>query len=361
MQESTSELIRALRIFLIIGLVFVHFGPYPDSTLDPNSGIHNAEYIGASALNSFLLYVFLSSVPILSAISGYLLCFNGAPKLFPALRKRALTIVLPAFLWTSLWLLLAFVLYRIGQASGQFTYYDYGFNNFNWLTFLNGTIGVTEEPFAIQFWFVHDLVLSIAVSPAVYWLVKRVPAVYFIVIAAAWLAGIKPPVFFQLKVLAFFSLGVLLAQKSWQPKTDMPAGMWVLGLFLLLVMGRVVLPVYFDGKMPLETAYELLVRISGAYAILALMMKIRVWLPATYQWLVRHSGYAFFLHCAHFPPVIIIKQIVGKIGLAGGELKLMALLGVTPLLTVAVVLASAKFMQRFTPRVYRFFNGQRSI
>jgi hypothetical protein len=135
----------------------------------------------------------------------------------------------------------------------------------------------------------------------------------------------------------------------------------VLAAFLLLVVGRVVLPSYYGGKMPFEVAYELVVRMSGAYAILAFMMNVRLWLPKIYQWLVQHSGYAFFLHCAHFPPVIIFKQVVAKFGLAGGELKLITLLAITPLLTVTAVLIGAKLMRNYLPALYSFFNGQRNI
>ena len=116
MNNQTSELIRALRLLLIMGLVLVHFGSFPDSSLDPFQGVVNPEHFISASINSFFLYFFLSAVPVLSIISGYLYSQKGKPNYAQALKKRVLTVVLPSITWTSIWLAFAFILYSMCNA-----------------------------------------------------------------------------------------------------------------------------------------------------------------------------------------------------------------------------------------------------
>ncbi len=361
LNTETSELIRALRLFLIFGLVYVHFGAYPHLTVDPHNGVTGSTHLFSLSVNSFVLFFFLSSVPLLSAISGYLLCWPGPPSLINAMRKRSMTIVAPSLVWTSFWLLVAYVLYTIGHAHHRFTYYDYGFDDPDLLTILNGTIGVTKTPFAIQFWFIHDLILSLICSPLIYWVLKRAAWPYFAAVFGAWAIGWHPPIFFQLKVLSFFSIGIFLAQRQWQPEKRLPwAGVAML-MFLLFILVRLYLPRYFGNVMPMQSAFELLLRATGAYAILGCALIARDKLPSLFKWLAARSGVAYFIFAAHFPLVLQIKQLLGRPSWAATEMGELALWLITPPLTIAVVMFGAKVLQRLLPKLYLFLNGQRTI
>ncbi|MEH6449014.1 MAG: acyltransferase [Oleispira sp.] len=360
MNNQTSELIRALRLLLIMGLVLVHFGSFPDSSLDPFQGVVNPEHFISASINSFFLYFFLSAVPVLSIISGYLYSQKGKPNYAQALKKRVLTVVLPSITWTSIWLAFAFILYSIGKSSNQFTYYDAGFSDFSMLHLFNGIIGVTDSPFALQFWFIHDLVLSLLLTPILYPIIKRAPfllAGLFILWAAEW----EVPVFFNLKVLTFFSVGLYLGQRSWQPRELSFLNNISIVTFIALILGRIYTPYFNNGDMPYETVYELILRSIGTFAVFSLALQLRKHVPVVFNWLSNNSGYAFFIFAAHFPLIILFKQVLSMTHMFNGAAGQVTLWVLAPTITVGFIIIAAKLLNKIFPSLYKFLNGQRSI
>src|SRR6185436_930144 len=69
-----SRTIDFARIALIVGLVFLHYGMYPNFRLSPFGGMSVNEYEVATFVNSFLLFFFLSVVPLLSMKIGRASC-----------------------------------------------------------------------------------------------------------------------------------------------------------------------------------------------------------------------------------------------------------------------------------------------
>ncbi|UTA55615.1 hypothetical protein L3D22_07380 [Lysobacter soli] len=73
--QELSRTINLARISLIVGLVFLHYQTYPNSTASPFDGIDQAHHPWATYINSFVLFFFFSAVPLLSMISGWLFFF----------------------------------------------------------------------------------------------------------------------------------------------------------------------------------------------------------------------------------------------------------------------------------------------
>ncbi len=361
MKKSTSELISALRLLLIMGLVWVHFGPFPSSNLDPFTGVYHADYFLPSSLNSFFVYFFLSAVPVLSIISGYLIALKGKPDYFASLKKRINSVILPSIIWTTFWLGFAFLLYNIGKDSGHFTYYDFGFSNFSIWTILNGIFGIRLEPFALQFWFVHDLILSILLTPLIYLFIKRAPLLYFLVVGGLWFIGWQPPFFFYLKVTIFFSFGIFLAQKKWQPKNSFTYGSFWVGSFIILIALRIYLPNLYGGKMPFESMFEAILRANGVVAVLFIAMSLRKHLPVIFDWCASNSGYAFFIFAAQFPTVILIKEVLGKLIGVDSMFKQIVLWLSSPILTILILVIVAKLISHYANSLFGLLNGQRKI
>jgi succinoglycan biosynthesis protein ExoH len=363
MDKEISQLIRSLRLIMVIGLVFVHFGKFPGDALDPFTGVVEAKFVIASSLNSFFTYFFLCSVPILSMISGYLYLYQGTPNYFEVVRKKSKTLLLPYLIWTTFWLLVAFLLYTIGKSTNQFTYYDQGFANYDVLNLLNGIVGLTKTPFAFQFWFIHDLILSIALTPLLIPAIKKLGLVIVFTPFLLWITGFEAWVFFNFKVISFFILGLYIASKKIEltiPKKLIWLNISII-IFIIMVLIRIYLPSYNNGKMPVDTAFELFLRIIGSFAIIAITLNMRLYLKSVYKYLSEHSGYAFFLHAFHFPLIIIIKQILFMSGIFLGELGLILLWLISILMTVLITMCSAETINRYVPSVYKFLNGQRSI
>ena len=348
---------------MVIGLVFVHFGNFPGQSLDPFTGVVNTHLFYASSFNSFFTYFFLCSVPVLSMISGYLFSYRGIEPYALVLKKKSKTLILPSITWTSLWLLLAFSLYTIGKDAGQFTYYDQGFEDYSIFDLLNGIVGITQTPFAFQFWFVHDLVLSLIFSPILIFLIRKLGKVFVLIPFILWGLEIPAVILFNYKVIAFFILGLYAGVAGFQPKAPNKLAYYNLSIavFILMVLGRIYVPRLYEGSMPFETLYELALRIIGSLAIISIALNIRLHIKGLYQVLINKSGYAFYLHASHFPLVILVKQVMAMTGLFQGELYLCLLWICSIVITIAIALVSAEILHKFAPSVYRFLNGQRSI
>jgi hypothetical protein len=71
-QGHLSRTIEVARISLIVGIVFLHYGRYPNFRSNPFGGMSVTEHEVATFVNSFLLFFFFSVVPLLSVISGWL-------------------------------------------------------------------------------------------------------------------------------------------------------------------------------------------------------------------------------------------------------------------------------------------------
>ena len=363
MNKEFSDLIRSLRLIMVIGLVFVHFGNFPGHSLDPFIGVVNTDLFYASSFNSFFTYFFLCSVPVLSMISGYLFSYRGIEPYTSTLKKKSKTLILPSITWTSLWLVAAFSLYAIGKDAGQFTYYDQGFEDYSILDLLNGIVGITQTPFAFQFWFVHDLVLSLIFSPVLIFLIRKLGKIFVLLPFALWGLEIPSAILFNYKVIAFFILGLYAGITGFQPKIPTKLGIYNLsiGIFILMVLGRIYIPRFYEGSMPFETLYELALRAVGSLAIISIALNIRLHVNSLYKILVNKSGYAFYLHASHFPLVILVKQALSMTGLFEGELDLCLLWISTIVITITIALGSAEVLHKIAAPVYRFLNGQRSI
>ena len=67
-----SQTISFARITLVVGLVFLHYDSFPNSTVSPFHGLDINAHQFATAVTSFVLFCFFSVVPLLSMISGWL-------------------------------------------------------------------------------------------------------------------------------------------------------------------------------------------------------------------------------------------------------------------------------------------------
>lgn len=363
MDQSVSDLIRALRIVMIAGLVLVHFGHFPGDPLSPFTGVVDAKYFIPASINSFFTYFFLSSVPILSMISGFLFSLNGKPDYLTVLKRKSITVALPSIAWMTLWLIFAYALYIASTMTSKLDFYVDLFSTFSYMDLLNAMAGITDNPIAIQFWFIHDLIISIIISPLLYLFIKRASYLPIAIVLLLWIFEWEPPLLFNLKVITFFMIGMYLTVYRVpisSIKHNSPLSICV-PIFIMLTLLRIYLPMHFDGSMPYETIIELLLRISGSVSMVIFMLKIREYLPSIYQWLVDNSGYAFFIFAAHYPLVIYIKKVLWMTGAFNTEIGNIALWVVTPIITVVLSAALAYFSHTYTPKVYQFMNGQRSL
>lgn len=349
---------------MIAGLVVHHIFAIPNSDYFPRQGLDWETLNLANLLNGIVHWGTMAAVPILSIISGYL--YFARPKVNHAslLKKRVKSILLPSLAWTSFWLLFGYLVAKAGRPYDLFQWLDYGLlaDPFSWLTLLNGIIGITEHPLAYQFWFIHDLVLTLILAPVIGWLAKRASWGFILVLTVIWFFDAVPFPFFYGNVLYFFCLGAFITTQGQSLSSLAEAGQpWrklFLGLFCFLLLTRLAQELH-----PLFGSYLwlCLLRFAG---VATLGLYVHRQLKRSNTWVHRisaYSPYAFFIFATHYPLIdfykIIFEYIPGQTTAPGQLLSLLLI----PSLTIVTCVLGAKLFVRLTPGIFAFLNGGRAI
>ena len=237
-----SESINMLRFPLAILVVFVHgFGADIDV-----SELHASGLTGLAVYDYIRLFfsvvIARSTVPIFFIISGYLLFLKveeyNKTVYISKLRKRWHSLVIPYFSWIVL-LILWTLMFKVGgillHGKPWTDILDY-FQNKGYLHMLWDS-SVWEErttwlgiethnsgPVLLPFWYMRDLIIMVVISPAIYWLIKKIKFVFVILLLAIYTFDIKCSLISGTLASAslFFSIGAYFALK----KLDFTKALW---------------------------------------------------------------------------------------------------------------------------------------
>jgi len=365
LDKNLSEIISALRLVLIIGLVFVHFGALPHTGEDPFSGLYQPQFMLPAFINSFFLYCFLSAVPMLSIISGYLIGNRqpGKEDILYIYKRRFKTVFIPWIIWGVIWTAIAWGLFTLGAPYGKFAFFDIGFDQSISFIFFESILGVHKDPFLIQFWFIHDLLLMILLLPILV-VITRNKVIFYItisVIISLWLMGNEPPVFYNYKVVLYFIVGLYLGQsKISLLKLSLPL-MFIIPVFLLLALARTIMPMWFEGAMPAEVFIEFFLRLAGALSVFSIVVSMHKNKPDIVRWLGKHSGYSFFIFASHFPLILIFKNIYTLIPFSYSASGITLVWFLSIISTVIASILSAAIIHKISRPLFLLINGQRKL
>ncbi len=359
--KENSQFISAVRITMIIGLVFHHLFTIPNSGFFPRNSLDENFFNLANLLNSLIHWTAMTAVPLLSIISGYLYFNRPNVQHKTLLLKRLHSVFLPSVAWTTIWFVFAYTMVIVGRPYGLFGWLDYNFANFTWLTILNGVFGITEQPLAFQFWFIHDLVLTLILAPLISWLIQRFDKWYVLALMSIWLINKVPMPFFSLNVLFFFTLGAFVSKRSIKLEVLLSiAKRWqvpIIGFFIVMLFTR-----SFFNLHPLFASeiWLSILRLVGVVTVSIILFTI---LQRQHWWLLKlseYSPYAFFIFATHYPVIEFFKILYMRIPLQGTATgQLLTLLSI-PILTTMSCILSAKVLARFFPGLFLFLNGGRA-
>jgi hypothetical protein len=358
------EFISAARLLMICGLVFHHLFEIPGSTHSPRLNMAGTVHFVPELVNTFVHLAFMTAVPVLSIISGFLFFCRPVLDYRALFGSRLRSVALPTWIWSAFWLALAFALFALAGNTGWFPWTNYGFDDPGAMTVVNGVFGVTREPFAFQFWFVHDLLLTILLAPVLYFFLSRLGWYLLVLMAVFWVLVPWPPVFFSGNVLMFFAIGAWLTlpqSPGMSPLLLRLQGqrwLWA-ALFALALLARIfshragTLDAVLQGH-----EYLCLLRVLG---VLAFAAHLSAWIsryPGN-ALVRRYSGYAFFIFAVHYPliellqaPVALLPGHASAIGLSLSWLLI-------PALTIVVSVWSARLLETRLPALFRLLNGGR--
>lgn len=352
--------ISFLRLVLVLALVFLHYGGVYGSSLSPYRGYLGQDLPVAAILISFMLFLGFTAVPAMSAISGFLFFQGGSahqpPDFARKMSRRVHSLVIPFLLWGTFFALVAYGVHQfVPDLFADFFNPRFGFLQ----TWGNAIIGVTRTQVALQLWFVHDLILAVAVTPIIWFCVGRLPWLTFLVLVPLWILDYDLLIFHRLDVLLFFCFGAACALHGIRP--DLPRR-WILpvfALFLVAVMGRTLAPwiVGHASGLDFDVATAAM-RILGALAVwnaaaLALDTRFAAWVE-------RNTYMAFFIMAAHYPPILFLKLSLGALIDPNSEVAQIALYFVTVGLTISSLLLLGRLLGRRAPKFFKVVSGGRS-
>lgn len=166
MTREESNIIRSLRLPLMIMVVFIH------SFLIDRDGMIETIWIE----HFFSQCLPAVAVPLFMTISGFLFftkCKNGNYSFFShQLKKRVKTLVIPYVLWNAIVIIFFFCLHRFVPSLINSEFENVSSFSFPQLLncFWRGSGGF---PIAYQFWFIRDLIIISLFTPFIYYFAKR--------------------------------------------------------------------------------------------------------------------------------------------------------------------------------------------
>ncbi|WP_428820422.1 acyltransferase family protein [Microbulbifer sp. MCCC 1A16149] len=359
--SEESDFIALARILMISGLVFHHVftltgsGFYPRGGIDVNSA-HVADY-----LNGIVHWMSMAAVPCLSVISGYLFFKRDRVNYSELLHRRITTVLLPSIAWTSFWFFVAYFAYLWGEGKGVLEWIDYDFEKIGLGLYVEGVIGISRMPFAYQFWFVHDLVLTFALCPVIGWVMTRFPWVLPIALIPIWLLDINIFPFFSPNVLFFFTVGVFAATTrfdlTWLLGYLKPLH-WVLALvFIVLILGRI----FQDYHRVLGSyLYLCVLRGVGLLSFIAVVGSVTLSDNRSLRLLRYLSPFSFFIFAFHYPTLEFIREVIRQVPGYDTEFGLLVSFFILPLSCISISIAAALGLRWLSPLLFTFVNGGRA-
>lgn len=361
-----SRTIGLARISLIVGLVFLHYLAFPNSTASPFDGFDPSRHSAATFVNSFVLFFFFSVVPLLSLISGWLFfsppAEEGAVVLPSRIRRRFVSLYLPLVFWNGLFMAILWGLYVSAPGHPLFGEINFRFDDAVPLDYINAVTGLTRYPVGFQFWFVRDLFVSALISPVLWILLRRVPYMGMIILGGAWLAGFDLWIFFRADVVFFFYLGGFVRLSGARLEVGRQATWVLLGIYVVLVMLRTLAPAVVDMEPQRPewlTGATRAMRLVGVLACWGLFLQLE---PTRCGGIIaRYGGLAFFLHAIHFPLLAEIKWWLWHWLPAETDVWMLAHYVASVAITVAFGGSVGWLLARHMPRLFALMNGGRTL
>ncbi len=360
LSELDRHRIAFLRLALVLALVFLHYGGVYASPFSPYRGFQGQPLPVASILISFVLYVGFTAVPAMSAISGFLF-FQGAsaeraPDFARKMRRRVRSLGIPFLIWGTGFALIAYAAHLANPALfAVFFSPEQSFLR----TWGDAILGINRTQVAFQLWFVRDLMLTVAVSPLIWLLMGRLPWLTLAALVPLWILDWQLVIFHRLDVLLFFCFGAACAMHGLRPELPRRWILPVFVLFLAAAMARTLAPWLVGRSAGLDFDIATgAMRILGALAVwnaAALVLDTRL-----ASWAQRNSYLAFFVHCAHYPPILFLKLGLGRLIDPASETAQIALYLVTVSLTITGLVAAGRLLQRKAPRLFAVISGGRT-
>lgn len=316
--HTVSRRIDMLRTLMIFGVVVLHTPMYVPIT---ETGSEAFDLVKAFFQQGF----FRASVPVLTAISGYLL-FQAALDRDPVRlwRKKGRAILVP-FLVFNLGLLGA--MWAAGvEVQGKL---------------LDAAFGLTSSPVNYPLNFLRDMIVLMLLAPILGLWLDRIPLLGLAFIVWAFMGNHDGQIILRNDMPIIFYIGGMAARKGWNVRALDFNALPGLALFCALCAAWISLEI--ENNNPLRFAAPLLL-----WPAASLLDNTSIG-----AWLVKMSKYSFFVFLAHAPILAASWLIYQKFPLVPYPIYWI----ITPILTCALLLMAYRIAMRIFPKVFSVMIG----
>lgn len=374
--QLSSETIEYLRFPLAIGVVFIHCLGGPLVVNDGGAFLSSLPQID---IYDYIRICFTQvlphiAVPVFFLISGYLFFLKMDTFTLPFYKKqmknRFKTLVIPYFLWNTLYLLFIIGLKLLAHflkgkpLSGIITFLDenrwfhvywdcsvWGSERVNLLGFPNPMSG----PILLPLWFLRDLIVVSLFTPVIYWFIKKTKWYGLLLLGAAYITSMWP-VIPGMTILSFFffSLGAYYSLN----KIDLASGVSrfrAVSYFAAPIL--LLLAVLYGGRNTVTGEYIFPFYIlAGVFFAINLAARI-VTKSNPKSWLANSS---FFIFASHFFVLPYVSEFVQRLFPSETLLCMTVKYFSVPLLIVIICVSAYYVLKRITPGLLNLLTGSRN-
>lgn len=337
--KSQSMQLNALKVLMILFVIFIHQNPTVEKTGIVSLWFHS---------------IVVVAVPVFFILSGYFFFKSGWDRdcswIDTYLKKnkaRIKTLLVPYLLWNLLpvFNILAGNCYSIlfrGKSTDALVCFLSGlWDGGLWHIWWDKTNG--SMPFDSPLWYVRDLMILCLLSPAIYYAVRRFGWMLMSVLVLVYICDMGGGIGLSLTGMAFFSLGATLALKE-KNLSDFPVSMKVF-------VGM--LSVFFYGLSRMATVLycSQIFIVSSSVCWIWLFCQFRGRIVSVIGYL---SETVFFILAVHntFVLSVVGRIIYRGIGLSWGYF-------VAPFMTLIICIIMYKALNKICPCALKILCGNR--
>lgn len=339
--------ITIVSFVLVILMLYVH-GIYEEAGLFPIS-------YAVKSIISRLSYRVIN--PTYFSISGFLFFYglNVMTDCFPKMKRRIRTVLIPFVLWNIIVVLESFIFIHL-----PFTREFFNFNLFDkYNNLCEGLYNLLIRPAGFHLWFLRDLIVYIAISPLIYWLIKKfswyVPVILLV---------LTPPLMQAFNIghleIAFFALGGTIAMNSDLQSVKSFLTKPIVAISAAVYLGLsftwdFCLPNHFRGEEYLSILFSTcgMITIWRGYDGFSHIINLE-----NNHVLQTITNYTFFIYLFHEPVFFVIMQL-GTFLLGLNNWSLSFLYIINPALLIILAIIVAKILKTIVPSLYSVLTGGR--
>ncbi len=377
LEDLQSQTIDWLRLPLALAVVFIHsFGSPSDYNL---ADIHANPLDGMSVYN--LVRICFShvlshiAVPTFFLISGFLFFYKvniwNKSTYFGKMKSRLKSLVVPYLCWNIIAIAsvvaiqIAALFFKDRPLNSVYTLFE----NNGWLHMLWDCHVWAEDrtnylgwatpmtgPYNLPLWFLRDLIVVTAITPLIYWFIKRTQHYGLLLLAASYISGVFPDIHgLNITAVFFFSAGAYFSIFG-KNLVEQFSKVKTLSYFTAVAF---LLPcIWFDGR---NTGIGYIIYpfyiISGVCAIFNLATHLlKRGATKVYPTL---SQSTFFIYATHTILILTISSYTANLLISGDSLiALTAKYFIKPILATTICICLYLAMRRFLPKITKVLMGR---